>query len=381
MNILIISTAYPLRGGIAHYTALLASHLRKRHPVEIITFKRQYPNIFFPGKTQMESGDDHLLAGIEPAPQLVDSINPFNWIWVARSVRQRQPDLLIFKYWMPFFGPCFGTIARLVKRSTRTRVMFICDNVLPHERRLGDLAFTKFAFKQSDYFIVQSMAVEKELLQYFPQAKYRMAPHPLYEIFGAPIEKALARRHLAISSKKVILYFGYVRPYKGVMVLLEAMSCLRQWQSEIDEVLLLVVGEFYDEESKYRRRAHELKLESCVRFVADYVPNEEVARYFCAADLVALPYLSATQSGIAQIAYHFDKPLIATAVGGLAEVIVHEKTGLIVPPNNPLAFAEAARRFYREHREEEFSANVKAEKRKYSWEFLVQCIEELAGTP
>ena len=376
MKILIVSTAYPLRGGIAHYNALLAKHLGARHAVETITFKRQYPKIFFPGKTQDESGTP-TFPGMEPAPQLIDSINPLNWIRVTREIRRRLPDLLIFKYWLPFFGPCFGTIAKLAKRGTRTKALFICDNIIPHERRLGDVAFTKFAFKQADYFIVQSDVVEKELQEHFPGVKYRKAPHPIYEIFGATVEKAVARKRLGIFSKNVILYFGYVRPYKGVMVLFDAMQRLCESASEIGETLLFVVGEFYDEESKYRQRVRDLGLESYVRFVADYVPNEDVAQYFCAADVVVLPYLSATQSGIAQIAYNFDKPLIATDVGGLGEVVLHEKTGFIVPPNDAHALAEAVDRFYREKREEEFSASVRIEKRKYSWENLVQKIEEL----
>ncbi len=376
MKIIIVSTAYPLRGGIAHYNALLAKHLGARHMVETITFKRQYPKIFFPGKTQDESGQQ-TLPEVQPAPQLIDSINPFNWIRVAREIRRRQPDLLIFKYWLPFFGPCFGTIAKFAKHGAKTKALFICDNVIPHERRVGDIAFTKFAFKQADYFIVQSDVVEKELQKHFPGAKYRKAPHPVYEIFGAPVEKAVARKRLGISAKNVILYFGYVRPYKGVMVLIEAMRRIRESASEIGETLLLVVGEFYDDESKYRQRVRELNLESSIRFVADYIPNEEVAQYFCAADVVVLPYLSATQSGIAQIAYNFDKPLIATDVGGLAEVVLHEKAGFIVPPNDAHALAEAVDRFYREKREEEFSASVRIEKRKYSWENLVQKIEEL----
>jgi glycosyltransferase involved in cell wall biosynthesis len=377
MRIIIVSTAYPLRGGIAHYNALLASHLSKRHSVEIITFKRQYPKLFFPGKTQEESGGQLPQDGMTPAPQWVDSINPLNWIRVAREIRRRKPDLLIFKYWLPFFGPCFGTIARLAKRGTKIKALFICDNVIPHERRLGDVALTRYAFKPADYFIVQSDAVEKDLLRHFPAAKYRQAPHPVYEIFGAPMAKSAARKALGITARNVILYFGYIRPYKGVMVLLEAMAKLGQSQSEIGETLLLVVGEFYGDEQKYRRRARELNLDSCLRFVADYVPTAEVATYFSAADVVALPYLSATQSGIAQIAYHFDKPVIATDVGGLAEVVIHEKTGFLAPPNDARAFAESIRRFYREHREKEFSENVKIEKGKYSWERVVEAIEAL----
>jgi len=377
MKIVIVSTAYPLRGGIAHYVAALAANLRQRHTVEIITFKRQYPKLLFPGKTQEESGGQAGYDKIAAAPQLVDSINPLNWIRVAREIRRRQPDLLIFKYWLPFFGPCFGTIAKLAKRGTKTKTLFICDNIIPHERRPGDVTFTKFAFKHADFFLVQSDAVERELLHHFPGATYRKSPHPVYEFFGAPISKTAARQALKISAQNVILYFGYVRPYKGVMTLLEAMSHLRAQQREIGATQLLVVGEFYDDEKKYRQHAEELQLDDRVRFVADYVPNEEVAHYFCAADVVVLPYLSATQSGIAQIAYNFDKPVIATNVGGLAEVVKPDQTGYLVAPNDPPALAEALSKFYREKREDEFTANVKIEKRNYSWTRLVEAIEEL----
>ncbi len=368
VNIVIVGTAYPLRGGIAHFNALLASHLRKHHHVETVTFKRQYPKIFFPGKSQKEKGE---LTGVPAAPQIIDSINPFNWIRAAFMIKKLKPDLLIFKYWLPFFGPCFGTVAKLVKKITGANVLFICDNIIPHERRLGDVFFTRYAFKQSDYFIVQSNAVERDLLKYFPDARYRKVPHPVYENFGDPIPKQQAHHELGIQAGKVILYFGYVRAYKGLMILIEAMQKLR-------DVVLLAVGEFYDDETKYRQKVKELNLESNIRFVSDYVPNEQVALYFSAADVVVLPYLSATQSGIVQIAYNFNKPVIATDVGGLAEVIVHDKTGYIVPPDNPDSLAMAIEKYYREEKEEEFTNNVKIEKMKYSWDNLIRNIEELS---
>jgi len=379
MKIIIVSTAYPLRGGIAHYNALLAEHLRRRHVVETITFKRQYPALLFPGKTQEESGQPTLRGAITPAPQLIDSVNPFNWVRVARELRRRRPDLLIFKYWLPFFGPCFGTIARLAAWGTTTKVLFICDNVIPHERRPGDVLFTTFAFKAVDYFIVQSDTVEQSLNRHFPGSTYRNVPHPVYEIFGAPLKKTAARQALGIAAAKVVLYFGYVRPYKGVMVLLEALQHLQDNGADLGGVQALVVGEFYDDEAKYRQRVRDLGLLEKVRFVADYVPNEQVATYFSAADVVVLPYLSATQSGIVQIAYNFNKPVIATDVGGLAEVVLHEKTGFIVPPNDPRALAEAIRRFYAEDREAAYSARVEIEKKKYSWDRLVGAIEEMTG--
>ncbi|HTK82427.1 MAG TPA: glycosyltransferase [Bacteroidota bacterium] len=369
MKIVILGTAYPLRGGIAHFNALLATHLAKHHSVETITFKRQYPSFLFPGKTQDEGGD---LAGVRPAPQLMDSINPFNWISVAWKVKRLKPDLLVFKYWLPFFGPCFGTIARLVKKGSSVKVLYVCDNIIPHERRPGDVVFTKYAFKPADFFIVQSDAVERDLNEHFPGAAYRKVPHPVYENFGAKIDKAEARRQLGITEPKVILYFGYVRAYKGLLVLIEAMK-------HLEDVVLLAVGEYYDDEAKYRQKVKDLNLESRVRFVSDYVPNDEVAKYFCASDVVVLPYLSATQSGIIQIAYNFDKPVIATDVGGLGEVVVDQKTGFIVAHNSVDALVRAVRQYYDENKEPEFSENVRLEKKKYSWENFVAVIDELVA--
>jgi glycosyltransferase involved in cell wall biosynthesis len=376
MKITIVGTAYPLRGGIAHFNALLAKHLGKHHTVETITFKRQYPKILFPGKSQDEPDDNPQF--LIRNPQLIDSINPLNWFRVAREIRKRKPDLLIFKYWLPFFGPCFGTIAKFAKKSASTKVLFICDNVAPHERRPGDIAFTRYALSQADYFIVQSNTVERDLLKLLPNALYKKTPHPIYEIFGDPMSKDEARQLLGISAKKVILYFGYVRPYKGLMVLIDALKKMEDGR-KMEDVVLLIVGEFYDHEKKYRQRVKELELEPYIQFVSDYIPNDRVRFYFSAADVVVLPYLSATQSGITQIAYQFEKPVVATNVGGLAEVVLHEQTGYIVPPNDPTSLAEAIWRFYSEGKERDFIENVRREKTKYSWEHFVRQIETLVS--
>jgi glycosyltransferase involved in cell wall biosynthesis len=372
MKIVIVGTAYPLRGGIAHYNAILYRHLSARHSVDIVTFTRQYPSIFFPGKTQDEKGGHESAVPTEP---LIDSINPWTWYTAAKAISQKKPDLLIFKYWMPFFAPCFGTIARLVKRWTGAKVLFICDNVIPHERRIGDTALTRYAFAAVDSFVVQSAAVEKELQAFHPQARYELVPHPVYEIFGSLMPKEQARRELGIRDERVILFFGYVRRYKGLHILLDAMPAIL----ESVNVKLLVVGEFYDDEQKYRQQIAEKNLGERVFVHSDYVPNEEVSRYFSAADVVVLPYVSATQSGIVQIAYQFDKPVIATDVGGLAEVVLNERTGFIVKPEAPEEVANAVIRFYKEGREPEFVHNVSVEKKKYSWENLVQAIERLTG--
>jgi len=373
MKIVIVGTAYPLRGGIAHYIALLYKHLSTRHDVEVVTFSRQYPKLLFPGKTQVEQGTG--TGSVLPSEQLVDSINPFSWHSAARAIARKKPDLLIFKYWMPFFGPCFGIISMLVRRWTGAKVLFICDNVVPHERRFGDAAFTRFAFRYVDYFVVQSKAVERELQGFQPRARYRLVPHPVYEIFGQGFTKAEARSTLGLSDERVILFFGYVRRYKGLHTLLDAMPGILQTL----KVKLLVVGEFYDDEQKYRKQVADHGLQDDVVVVSDYVPNETVGLYFSACDVVVLPYISATQSGIVQIAYQFDKPVIATDVGGLTEVVIHEKTGLIVPPNRPDAVADAVVRFYQHGYEADFVRNVKEEKKRYGWDNLVRAIEELVG--
>jgi glycosyltransferase involved in cell wall biosynthesis len=372
MNIAIVGTAYPLRGGISHYNALLYQELAKTHHVEMITFKRQYPSLLFPGKTQKETEGELLRV---PSEELVDSINPLNWIAVGRELARRAPDVIIFKYWLPFFGPCFGTIARLAKRNGHTRVVYICDNVVPHEKRPGDTAFTRYAFSPADGFIVQSDVVERDLLTFLPRARFRKVAHPVYNIFGSGMEKPLARAALGLPAERILLFFGYVRPYKGLDVLLEALADVRTRM----DVHLMVVGEFYDDEQKYREQITRLGLASAVTLNADYVANDRVGTYFSAADAVVLPYRSATQSGIAQIAYNFDRPVIATDVGGLGEVVLHGRTGLLVPPNDPAALAAAIRKFYVERREAEFSAAAREEKRKYTWEAMVHAIEELVS--
>jgi glycosyltransferase involved in cell wall biosynthesis len=371
MNIVIVGTAYPLRGGIAHFNTLLYKHLSRNHHVDIVTFSRQYPSILFPGKTQDEKGGQE---GAVPSEQLIDSINPLTWITAAHAIARKKPDLLIFKYWMPFFGPCFGTIARLVRRKTGAKVLFICDNIIPHEKRPGDMAFTRYAFNAVDAFIVQSASVERDLNAFLPASRYALVAHPVYEIFGNSLPKVEARAKLGIRDERVILFFGYVRRYKGLHTLLDAMPAILKSL----KVKLLVVGEFYDDEQKYRHQITENNLQNDVVVHSDYVPNEEVSLYFSAADVVVLPYVSATQSGIVQIAYQFDKPVIATDVGGLAEVVLNNRTGFIVKPEAPQEVADAVVRFYEGKREEEFVKNVREEKKKYSWDNLIQAIEKLA---
>ncbi|MBN1449316.1 MAG: glycosyltransferase [Bacteroidetes bacterium] len=378
MRIVLVGTAYPLRGGIAHYVALLWKYLSRTHDVRIVTFSRQYPKLLFPGKSQEESGD----AGIPvESVQWIDSINPFNWIRTGFRVRALRPDLIVFKYWMPFFAPSYGTIAAIARWGTSTRTMFICDNIIPHERRPGDKLLTRFAFRFVDSYVVQSRAVERDLHQWHPDPLTSYLPHPVYEIFGEEEDRTAARGKLRsvdpsmelTPDDRVMLFFGYVRDYKGLDVALDAMPAILEQM----KVKLLVVGEFYNNEEKYREQVRRLGVGKYVFFHSDYVPNEEVGVFFSAADVLTLPYKSATQSGIIQIAYNFHRPVIATDVGGLGEVIVDGKTGAIVPPENPAAIAAAVTDFFAHDRFTEYRANVIEEKKKYSWEHMAEGIEEL----
>jgi D-inositol-3-phosphate glycosyltransferase len=371
MKVVIVGTAYPHRGGIAHFIGLLCKTLQGRgHDVTLFSFTRQYPSLLFPGKTQMESGPDPLQT---PAKPVLDSINPWSWYKVGRMVRNLQPNVVIFKYWLPFFAPAFSTIARMAKKSGKTKILWICDNVIPHEKRIGDRFLTRLALQKDDRFIVMSESVEKDLLQLIPQASFQRVQHPVYEMFRGRFSKSEARQRLGLTNQPHILFFGYIRPYKGLQLLLDAMVKIRR---KID-VRLLVAGEFYDDKKKYLEQIERLHLQDHVIVSDEYIPNDQVGLYYAAADVVALPYLSATQSGIVQICYHYDKPVIATDVGGLPEVVQHGRTGFVVPRNNADAFADAVIRYYQEKCETEFTANVAVAKKAFSWDRMTEAIEAL----
>ncbi len=374
LRISIVGPVYPLRGGIAQYTSILYLELKKKgHDVQIINFKRQYPKFLFPGKTQNETSEEPIKVD---SHIILDSINPWTWLRAYRIIKRHRSDLVIFKYWMPFFAPCFGVIARLTSRFSKAKTLFICDNILPHEKRFGDVTLTRFALKPVDYFITQSDTVRKDLLSLKPHAVYKNAPHPLYNIFGEIRDKITAKKLLGIDKPdytKTLLFFGFIRKYKGLDLLIRTMPLVLKKM----KIKLLVVGEFYGDEDYYRGLIKELDLENVVDVHADYCPNEKVGLFFSGCDAVVLPYISATQSGIVPIAYYFNKPVIATDVGGLAEVVIHQKTGFIVPPSDPAALAQSIIRYYDEKCEDTFSRNIETEKKKYSWESFVEAIETL----
>lgn len=372
MKIAILSAAYPLRGGIAHFIGLLYTELNLNHEVKVFNFRRQYPSIFFPGKSQLESGESNIAI---PAEQVIDSVNPINWKKTGEKLREDYYDILIFKYWMPFFAPCFGTISKIVKKNEKTKVLVICDNVIPHERKPFDNLLTKYFFNNVDCFVVLSESVKQDLLSLYPNAKHSLLPHPVYSNFGESVEKANAKSFLKITDEKVILFFGFIRDYKGLDTLLLAVSKLKS-----KDVKLLIAGEFYSDKEKYLKIIKEYNLHNSVILKTDFIPTSEVKYYFSACDAVILPYNSATQSGIVQIAVNFRKPVIATNVGGLGEVIKNNETGFIVEKENPQKLADAIDKFYFESKESEFVINLSLLADKYSWESFANGILKLINS-
>jgi len=379
MKIVIVGTAFPMRGGIAQFNALLYKYLGAKHDVTMFSFKRQYPEFLFPGKTQFEQGEPSFKIADEKNEIIVDSVNPINWINVGLKIAKKKPDLIIFKYWLPFFGPCFTTISFFAKFFSKAKVLFICDNVIPHEKRFGDKFFTKLAFSQVNYFIVMSKTVEEDLKKFNKGILYKLIPHPVYNIFGAKVSKAEAKEFIAkeynidTRNEKVILFFGYIRRYKGLNYLIDAMpEILKKLKLK-----LLVVGEFYENEKKYLEQIENLNLKDSVKVISDFVPDDKIRYFFSASDVVVLPYVNATQSGIIQIAYYYDKPVIATDVGGLSEVVKNNETGFIIAPESSKSIGDAVVKFYEDNLEEKFSVNANSEKKNYSWEKFVSSIESL----
>lgn len=369
-----------MRGGMAHFNELMYKYLSIDNDVKIYSFKRQYPEFLFPGKTQYEEGKP--LTEFKEGSNVIsiDSVNPFNWIKWGFKIAKENADLIIIKYWIPFFAPAFFTLAWIIRKFSKAKVLFQADNVIPHEKRFGDTFLTKLALSQGDKFQVLSESVAEDLKLFNKKNKPVIhSKHPVYNLFGDKIEKIEAREYIKkefgvdVINEKVILFFGYIRKYKGLNYLIDAM---KEIVKEMD-VKLLVVGEFYEDETKYREQIKQNNLENNVFVVSEFMQNEKVRYFFSASDVVVLPYNSATQSGITQIAYFYDKPVIATKVGGLSEVILNEKTGYLVEPKSSSQIAESILKFYKENKEEEFSKNVSEEKKKYMWESFVQ--EIIAG--
>ncbi|ASZ13513.1 glycosyltransferase [Chitinophaga pendula] len=372
-KILILGTAYPFRGGLAAYNERLAEELQEHSDVEIWTFTVQYPNFLFPGKSQYSTDAPPAHLRIK---RVINAVNPLNWLRVGRMIRKMAPDLIIVKYWLPFMGPCLGTLLRLGKKRPGTKVVSILDNVVPHEKRPGDVAFTRYFVRPVDAFIAMSQSVLNDLRVFEPSKPASLIPHPIYDNYGTPVSKAGARIQLKLAEgKRYILFFGFIRQYKGLDLLLQAMADPRM--RELD-VHLLVAGEYYEDAAPYQQLLERLQLGDRVSMHTDFIPNDDVKYYFCAADLVVQPYKSATQSGISQIAYHFEKPMVVTRVGGLVEMVPDGKVGYQCDPE-PASIATAVAKYYTEQQEMAMVAALKEEKKQYSWQRLATEIYNLAA--
>ena len=377
MKVVIIGPAYPLRGGLATYNERLARAFREAgDEVRLVTFSLQYPDFLFPGQTQFSTEPGPTDLAIEVS---LNSVNPLSWLAVGRKLRRERPDLVVFRFWLPFMGPALGTVARLAARNGHTRVVAITDNVIPHEKRPGDGPLTRYFLSACDGFVTMSRSVLTDLRQLgFGRKPALYRPHPLYDNFGPvkPKTEALAALGLP-DAMGYLLFFGFIRAYKGLDILLEAFADTRLAQLPIK---LIIAGEFYEDAAPYEELIKRYQLENRIVRATDFIPNERVVDYFCAADLIMQPYKNATQSGVSQIAYHFERPMLVTDVGGLAELIPDGVVGYVVPPT-PKAIADAVVDFYANQREETFAAGVRAQKKQFSWPVMVAALKEVAGSP
>ncbi len=373
-KIVIVGPAHPLRGGgMSTFNERLAkAYADAGEEVEIVSFSLQYPSIFFPGKSQFTD---------EPAPEgirissSINSINPFTWIKTGNRIRSLKPDIVIIRYWIPFMGPALGTIARRIRKNKYTKIIAITDNVIPHEKRKGDKALTRYFLKPVHGFITMSASVMSELELFDILKPKTLCLHPLYDNYGDPISRKEALEKLNLSPDyDYLLFFGLVRKYKGLDLLLRALASDKLAHLPLK---LLVAGEFYDDYEEYKKLLDDLAIRDKVVMNNEFIPNAEVVRYFCASSLVVQPYRNATQSGVTQVAYHFNKPMIVSNVGALPEMVPDGIAGYVVKPD-PEDIAEAIRKYFNENKEPEFIANVKVEKKKYSWDIFLKAIDTLA---
>lgn len=371
-QVVFLSPAHPLRGGIASSTERLAQELQQHgYKVRILSFRLQYPAFLFPGKTQYTDDPPPARLQIEP---VINSINPLNWIKVGRKLKALAPDLIIVRYWLPFMGPALGTILRIGGGAERTKVVAITDNVVPHEHRPGDKTFTQYFLNAVDACVVMSRAVKADIRTFSKEMPVAYIPHPIYDNYGPTVERDAALEQLDLpKDQHYLLFFGFIRGYKGLDLLLQAMAFP---EVRTLGVKLIVAGEFYDDPEPYQQLIAGQGLEEQIVLRNAYIPNSEVGAYFGAADLVVQPYKTATQSGISQLAFHFGKPMVVTRVGGLPEIVQHGKEGYVVDVS-PEAIATAIADFYHNQQQESMENAVRAGRSRFSWENMVHGIEAL----
>lgn len=372
-KVIIIGPAYPLRGGLASFNQRLAEAFAEdNYECSIYSFSLQYPSFLFPGTTQYSS---------DPAPKkiiiktVINSIDPLNWIRIGNRISNEKPDIILVRFWLPFMGPALGTLLRRVRKNNHTKIICLADNIIPHEKRPGDLMFTRYFINACDGFITMSEKVMMDLKQLEKTKPVKLVSHPLYDNFGKGLSKIEAREKLGLDPKdKIILFFGFIRKYKGLDLLLSAMHDKRIKEANIK---LLVAGEFYEDSKNYHEQISNLGIEKQLILRTDFIPDSEVKFYLCAADVVIQPYKSATQSGVTPLAYHFEKPMIVTNVGGLPALVPDGKVGLVVEPT-PDSIASGILKFY-QLGEMQFISQLRNEKLKYSWSNMVTAISALAN--
>jgi glycosyltransferase involved in cell wall biosynthesis len=372
-KVVIVGPAYPLRGGLSTYNERLCKGFNEAgDQCSILSFSLQYPNFLFPGKTQYSS---------DPAPDNTDidtainSVNPFNWIKVGLKYRKLAPDIMVFRYWMPFMAPALGTIARIAAGNGKTKMVAIADNIYPHEKHFYDKPCTNYFVNSIDGFITMSQSVLSDLKTLVPQKPSLYVPHPMYDNFGEGMDKQAAKLALGLEAEcSYLLFFGFIRQYKGLDLLLKSFA---ESGLKNKKVKLLIAGEYYEDATPYKQLIKELELENSVVERNDFIPNSEVATYFSASDMVVQTYHSATQSGVTQIAYHFNKPMLVTNVGGLAETVPDKEVGYVCEKSE-VAIAKALNDFYDNQRESEFSANAAEFKKRFSWNHIMDGIAKVS---
>jgi glycosyltransferase involved in cell wall biosynthesis len=374
-RVAVVGLTYPFRGGISHYSSLFVRALRKRYSVLFLTMCRQYPKILFPGVSQHDFSDQTLAEEGEP---IVDSLNPISWFKTAQILNRERPNLIIFQWWHPFFGFAFGSIVRLLDKPLQERVCFLCHNVLPHESNIFQTVLTKYAFGKAKQFIVHSTTDRQDLERLQSSAVVRQGCHPTYSEFGSwsSMTRSEARDKLGLAADaNVILFFGLIRKYKGLQYLIDAMDML----PDALECRLVIAGEFYDDKGPYLSSIVKSGLDDRVTVVDEYIPNEQVAMYFQAANVVVLPYVSATQSGIVQIAFGLGVPVITTDVGGWPEAVDHGTTGFIVDAENAEQLAGAIARYFESGVEEQFRTAIRRQTDRFDWDNEIALVEEFLG--
>ncbi len=372
MKIISIGPAYPYRGGLASFNDRLTQQFSSEgHDIEIFTFRLQYPKFLFPGRTQYTAGTppDNI-----KITRKINSINPFNWITTGIKIKKEKPDILLIRFWLPFMGPCFGTIARIAKSNKHTSVICIFDNVIPHEKRTGDKALTMYFTNSIDGAIVMSQTVLNELNAFSKKIPVKLSPHPLFDNYGLPVGRKEALAELKLDDENsYLLFFGFIRAYKGLDLLIEAFSDKRLRNRKLK---LLIAGEFYEDKTLYKDLIKKYNLEREVIFFDHFIKDNEVPLFFSVADLIVQPYKTATQSGVTQIAFYFEKPMLVTDVGGLREIVPDGKCGYVVKPE-PEFIAEAIIDFFDNDRKKKFTEGVRQEKEKFSWDKMTEAIVEV----